>query len=192
MPIHDGSGADTHWSERLDIAIARAARMLAMFAVGVLLFFSLLVILNVVLRWLFGLPLLWVTDVQSLIVAVAIAGCFATSLADRHHIRLRLLGSLVGPRGQQFLETVAAAATFVIFALLVWQLVVFTERNMVRGLVTTLMAWPRAPFWWIATGFVAFAAVLQALGLLVDIIRTFRGVAAPDRRTALVSAEKDL
>ena len=178
-----------HWSERLDRTVANAARVQAMFAVAVLLVFSCLVIANVLLRWLLGVPLLWVTDVQALIVAVAIAGCFATSLADRHHIRLRLLGTIVGARGQQLLETFAALATLIIFALLFWQVVIFTERNMNGGLVTTLMAWPKAPFWWIATAFIGFAVVLQAFSLLVDIVRTLRGATV---EPSVNLAEKEL
>ncbi|MCC6007638.1 MAG: TRAP transporter small permease [Rhodobacteraceae bacterium] len=160
-----------HPIDRLDLIAMRVARLQALFGVLALLVLAVLIILNVLLRWLFSAPLLWVTDVQSLAVAVGVGACFATSLAERHHIRLRLLGSILGPRWQQAIESFAAFATLVVFAVLVWQLYIFTERNAARGLSTILMNWPRAPFWWTVTGLVAVATLLQAVGLVVDIAR---------------------
>ncbi len=161
--------------DRLDLLIMRLARWQALLGVLALLVLAMLIIANVLLRWLFGMPLLWVTDVQGLVVAVGVGACFATSLAERHHIRLQLLGNLLGPRWQSGLEAFAALCTLVIFVLLCWQLYIFTERNAAAGLTTVMMNWPRAPFWWTVTAFIGVAAALQAVGLCIDITRAITG-----------------
>lgn len=169
-----------HPIDRLDLIAMRLARLQALFGVLALLVLACLIIANVLLRWLFSAPLLWVTDIQSLVIAVAVGACFATSLAERHHIRLRLLGNMLGPRWQQVLESFAALATLVVFSLLLWQLYKFTERNAARGLATILMNWPRAPFWWTVTAFVGVAVLLQAVGLVVDVARAVLNRRPPD------------
>ena len=49
---------------------------------------ALATIIDVLLRWLFGMPVDGVAEISRLIVAVSIASFFPLALADRHHISI--------------------------------------------------------------------------------------------------------
>ncbi|WFE76462.1 TRAP transporter small permease [Roseinatronobacter sp. S2] len=143
---------------------------LALIGFAGLLLLALMVSLDALMRFAFSAPIHGVNDVSSVVMAVVIASCIPANLAQRSNISVEVLGALVGPRTHQFLTLFAGIVVFVFIALMAWQFIPYSLRMHQSGRVTWVLAWQVWPWWSAATIFLIFAAFVQALNVINDMV----------------------
>jgi TRAP-type C4-dicarboxylate transport system permease small subunit len=129
-----------------------------------------------------GRPLLGTLEFTESTMVLVVFGALAYAQERRAHIRVELLYSQVGPRGQSFMEAVTHIVAFLFFALVLWQ-----------GYVELLYSWEikestmgsvRFPLY-PARSFLLVGVALLMLRLAIDIVedigRLHRGEAPPAR-----------
>jgi TRAP-type C4-dicarboxylate transport system permease small subunit len=165
------------WLSRLESGGITAARFASLVGMIVLAGFVLMTNVDVVMRWLFNTPLNYIADVAPLIVAIVVAALFPFAITARYHVTIQLLGSLLGRRIQPWLEVFAALVSVVFFALVAWQIILFTIDLHVRGQTTWVMQIPSAP-WWVVASFFMVLCVFAQLIVVVTLLHR-----AANRRT---------
>jgi TRAP-type C4-dicarboxylate transport system permease small subunit len=68
-----------------------------------------------------GRPVLGTLEFTESTMVLVVFGALAYAQERRAHIRVELLYSFVGPRGQSFMEAVTHIVAFIFFALVAWQ-----------------------------------------------------------------------
>lgn len=134
-----------------------AARALATLGLCLLLTLAAMTLADGLARWLLNQPIEGVRDVGALVVAVAIACCLPSGLAERGNITIRLLEG-VHPRISKLLDVVASALVLVIMGLLAWQVWVHAAIVARDAEATWILKLPTAPFWY-AVALVLWCAV---------------------------------
>ncbi|MBT3988893.1 MAG: TRAP transporter small permease [Rhodospirillaceae bacterium] len=127
---------------------------------------TLVIIADVLLRWLFSAPIEGLNEVLHLIYAIIMASFFPTALIDNSHITIRFVGTWLGPKVSNALDAFGGFMTFLFFVIVGWQFVVLTEEFFVTNEVTWVLAWPVAPWWGIATFLLLLCIPVQAILLL--------------------------
>jgi TRAP-type C4-dicarboxylate transport system permease small subunit len=146
--------------ERLTIRVARVVAVLGLFA---LLALAALVLANATMRWLFAAPIDGVRDWEKLVIAFAIASCLPAALALRQNVTIRFLGHLSGKTARNGMELFGALATFVMFALLAWQLQLWTMELRGFGDTTENIGMKIWPWWQAVTVLFYFTLIVQLL-----------------------------
>lgn len=151
----------------------RIARAIAALGVVALVGLALLVMVDVVLRWLFAAPIDGVAEISKLIIAMVVASFFPAALAERQHIAIEFVGKSLGPRAKATLEAFGALVTFGFFAAVAWRFVLYTAELGRSGETTWILGWPIAPWWVVVTVFIVFCVPVQAI-VLARIVRNRR------------------
>jgi len=128
------------------------------------------IVADILMRWLFNSPITGVRDASGLFIAVIAASFFGLLIRQEGNISIKLLGKLVGPRGEIILDIFADTLTLAIMALATFQLWVYADYLALNSETTRVLGWRMAP-WWRA------AAVLTGFSLLagpVVIMEKFR------------------
>ena len=120
------------------------------------------VVVDVLLRWLFGAPLDGVDDVSQLAFAVIVVACFPAGLLQGHNITIRFLGLACGARASHWLEAFGALLTLVFFVFVAWQFVVLTEDLKASGDTTMTVQAITWPWWTVATAIMVSCVPVQA------------------------------
>ena len=111
---------------KLDREAGWGTRWLALAGLVGLVAVALVIIIDVLLRWLFSSPVDGVSEIARLVAAVAIASFFPMALVDRHNISIEFLGAALGPRARLWLDTFADVVTSLFFLVLGWQFILYT------------------------------------------------------------------
>jgi TRAP-type C4-dicarboxylate transport system permease small subunit len=172
------------WLDRLESRGVGVARFAALFGMIGLVGFVLMTNADVLMRWLFNSPLNYIADVAPLVMAIVVAALFPFAIAARYHVTIELLGGLIGRRAQAWLEVFAALVGVVFFALVAWQIVLFTIDLHVRGQTTWVMQIPSAPWWVVASVFMVLCVLVQLIVLVVQFRRAATGAATDEDRPA--------
>jgi TRAP-type transport system small permease protein len=141
-------------------------RWLALVGLVGLVAVALVTITDVLLRWLFNLPVDGVGEVSRLVVAVSIASFFPIALVERNNISIQFLGAALGPRARLWLDTIADVVTSFFFLVLGWQFVLYTLEISESGETTWILGWPVTPWWVVTTVFMLFCIPVQLLMLV--------------------------
>jgi TRAP-type C4-dicarboxylate transport system permease small subunit len=163
------------WLDRLESRGITAARFAALLGMIGLVGFILMTNADVLMRWAFNSPLNYIADVAPLVMAIVVAALFPFAIATRYHVTIELLGGLIGRRAQAWLEVFAALVGVVFFALVAWQIVLFTIDLHVRGQTTWVMQIPSAPWWVVASFFMVLCVLVQLIVLVVQFRRAASG-----------------
>lgn len=152
---------------RLIDALSRGLFWLCAF---VILAMALMVAYEVIARYFFGSPTIWVTEISSyMLVAVSFLGASWTLKLDGH-IRMELLGETAGPRGRRFSDFAMFLVGAFVSAALLWTGWNMTLANYEFGWrSSTLLATPL----WIPQMLVPLGSLVllaQCLLGLVDVI----------------------
>lgn len=150
-------------------------RWLALIGVVGLVAVALVTIGDVLLRWLFNMPVDGVSEISRLVVAVSIASFFPMALAERHHVSIEFLGAALGKRGRLWLDVFAHLATSAFFLVLGWQFILYTIEMRESGETTWLLGWQVAPWWLVTTVFMLICIPVQLVIFWVQIRAAIRG-----------------
>lgn len=137
--------------------------------------------LDVATRW-FNWPLRGVNDLISLALIVSIPACLPACFLMKQNISVTILGAWLGRRADSVLEALAGVMLLVFMVLIVWQFIPYSADAVGSGLKTWTLALPVGPWWWVATGILALATVVQFAVVLRDLaaIKQPAAPAAPD------------
>ena len=152
--------------------IIRWARGISLIGLAGLLVLAGITVGEVFLRWLFKYPIPGVYDLSQLVVIIVIASCLPLVCAERNHITVRLLGTMLGKRVNDILEAFGALITMIIFGLLVWQLWIYANELATSKQTTWLVLLPISPWWRIATILIALCIPIQ----MVNFYLSFKSV----------------
>ena len=122
--------------DSLERATIRATRVIALIGLAALLILAIITMADVGMRWLFNSPLEVVADTNRLMVAIVIATFFPMAIAERHHVTIRFLGTALGPRASAWLDLFGSVFTTAFFAVLAWQLILYTRDLFANGEAT--------------------------------------------------------
>lgn len=141
------------WSERLALALALSAA-------AVLLLVAIATMLDVLLRWLFKLPIPGLGEISALFTAVVVAACFPMLIAQRGNVTVCLAGAALGKRTARLLDLFGALMSVLFFSAMAWQYMRFSAEMTSAGESTPMLRWPVGPWWWVVTAMISIAAVI--------------------------------
>ncbi|MFM9968602.1 MAG: TRAP transporter small permease [Burkholderiales bacterium] len=161
----------------LERGIERIALLLALSAATGLLLVAFATMADVLLRWLFKLPIPGLGEISALFTAVVVAACFPMLIARRGNVTIRFVGSTLFPRLARWLDVFGALVTSLFFIAMTWQYLRFAAEMTQAGESTPILRWPVGPWWWAVTLMIAIAAVIT----LVVLLREARGSGGEDQ-----------
>lgn len=156
----------------------RLSRLIAVTGLAGLVILAVASVIDIIGRELFAAPIDGFSDVADMLVVFAAAACFPVSLAERHHVAVRFVGQLHW-RLREALELFGHALLLVVFALIVWQLTVYTADVFRRGQTTWLMHIPVWPLWMLTTSLLAACIPVQAIVVWEQVRRVLSAVPVP-------------
>ena len=160
--------------ERLDRAVTRIARVIALIGLAGLLLLASATVLDVLLRWIFNSPIVGLNDTHSLLTAIIIASCFPLCIYKGGNITIRFIGKICGPRVKDILDIFGNLLTLVIFSLMGWQLWLYADQLAEDGATTWVLGWPISPWWRIVT-IIIILCVPVALVTVIQFTRSALG-----------------
>lgn len=168
--------------------MSKITKLLATVGVGALMIVTVLTVGDALLRTYFANPIMGVSEVAGLLSLVAVTAFVPLSLEKRHHLSIDFVATLLGARVHRLLGVVSAAATLLFLAIIVWRLSVYSLDQLHSGASTWFLAWPIAPWWIVATVFLAACLPVQLL-VIRDMLREKDG--ASDTHAAAFRPEGD-
>lgn len=154
--------------ERLVHGSSRVLHFVSKIIVFIMAFF---VAVDVVGRYVFNKPLKGSSDIVELMMGVVIFFALANCAQQDGHTRVDVLYALFPEKVRAYLDMIMFSASFIMFALITWQLgtrVWITIVEPERGTVTDLLQIPHAPILFLA----ALGSAVLCLELLVRVIRS--------------------
>lgn len=153
----------------------RLARLLALVGFFGLFVLASMTTLDILMRWLFAMPLQGVNDVSAVVMAVVISSCVPANLAFKQNIRVEMFGAAAGPSVERVLEAFASFLTLVFIVLISWQFIPYTWGLKSSGNTTWVLHWPLWPWWTASTAMLIFAAVVQVVVFVDDVLSVAKG-----------------
>lgn len=157
QPVAAGPDA---W-DRIDERLRRAVRYLAGAGLLLLAIDGLMIVVDVLLRWLANAPIRGLHDFSSIAIVLAVAACLPATLAGRLNVTIRALSGWLGPRGRETLETLGALLTVFVFALVVWKMTMHTIEMKTTGRTMSESSHSIWPYWGIVTAMLGLALLVQ-------------------------------
>jgi len=147
----------------LESKIERWTRIIALIGLVAMLILAFVTVIEAVMRYLFNLPIISISDISIIAITVSIAACFPMVFAQRGNITVRIVGTALGPRIYNILEAFGSLVSLGIFLLLTWQLWIYTNNSASAGETTVIAQIPLAPFFRLVTVLFATCIPIQAL-----------------------------
>ncbi|MFN3547281.1 MAG: TRAP transporter large permease subunit [Mesorhizobium sp.] len=173
-------------SDRFDRWSARGANLVSVLAVAGMLTGAMVVVADVLLRWLADSPVVALNEVMSQVFAVAIAATLPAGAARRVDLRVDLLGFSIGPRLGHWLTLAGSVLLALLFGLLAWRIWGLGLRFQAQGRATLILLWPIAPTYFLVAAAMAVAALVQIANAARDVTTLRQPVAGG--RTGLAGA----
>lgn len=148
---------------------------------------AMVIVCDVVGRWLFGTSIVALNEIMSSVFAIAIAATLPAGAASRVNLTVDLLGGMTSTRLTAWLRVSGSVLLFIFFALLGWRVWDLAVRYQEQGRATVLLQWPLAPVYFAVAVSAAFAALVQVFNITQDIVAASR-VTDADRSHAVALA----
>lgn len=145
---------------------SRPGATLAGVALAILLGNVVLILVDVLARWLLRSPQSWVADIGQISYPVAIACCFPAALESGHMIAIRFLGEALGPRRARWLDLLGQLALLALLALFTWKMYSRAHSEWTGGFRTANIALRVGPTWFAVATLLALCVLIQARVLL--------------------------
>lgn len=165
------------WSET---AVRAVARPVAVAGVLGMLGIAVLMVIGILLRWAGygGVPAM--NEIVSMMFAVAVAATFPAATAQRAHLKIDLLGVLIGPSLRRWLDVVGSAVLLIFLALLAREVQNYGLRLIASGRTTPILGWSTGHFMLAVCALIWMSAAVQLSMMLADLGRAL----APSGQTA--------
>ena len=152
--------------------IRRLAQFAATIGLAALVVLSIMTMVDIAGRELFGTPVTGFSDISDLIIVIAAAACFPASLATNQHVSVRFAGMAHWRLGA-VLDFLGHGIMLAVFVLIAWQLWVYTIDVYTSGQTTWLIYIPVWPVWVLTTALFVLCIPVQ-LALVVAAARDIR------------------
>lgn len=152
------------------VQVRKVTGMIAVGAIAAALLGALVIVGDVLARWLFSTAVFALNEIISLVFAIAVAFTLPAGAALRVNLRIDLLAHLTGPRLTAWLRLAGSVALFVFFAILAWRLFGLAVRFGDSGRATPLLQVSLAPTYFAISAGLAAAAVVQLFMIAEDVI----------------------
>jgi TRAP-type C4-dicarboxylate transport system permease small subunit len=126
-----------------------------------------LVVVNVILRYAFRMPLSWIFEVSLLFFMLSIFLCWGFTTYLREHVQVTFVLDRLPTRIQTILKTIYSILGIFVFIMIVWGGVLFTLRSLGLGEVTDFLHIPFYPF----KALISLGALFVLFVLLVQLAR---------------------
>jgi TRAP-type C4-dicarboxylate transport system permease small subunit len=159
---------------RIDAGLALASRIMVYIASVGLFGMMVVVVIDVVGRYVFKHPLLGAYELVGYLMAIAGPWAIAYSQIQRGHIRVDFILKRFSRRGQAVITSISYSIGLAVFSVLSWRMVVLSQyySSLKHGNTTDTMGIPIAPFAII----VAIGLGMLALILVFDLVHTLAEV----------------
>lgn len=168
-----------HRLDRIETRLGRFAQTLAVIGVLGMLIAAGATVIDVVMRWIVGAGILALNEIVAEAFAVAIAACIPAGLAGRVNLKIDVLAHFFRSRTVVWLDVLGAALLFFVYAVLAWQIAVYSGKLAADGRTTTILQWPQAPFFFAAAALIGYGALVQGVITLNMIRQTLSAHQAP-------------
>ena len=161
-------------SENLLIRAERWSEMIskptAIIGVVFLLLASGLTITDVVSRWIFSKPLIFIHDLFGLSIILVVAATFPTGVLQRKHVAIQFFGTWLGRHASRVLDAFAALLTAVFLAVVAWQVTEVAINKASINDYTYVLRVPTAPVWWFAAIIIWISVPMQIVVFLLQLL----------------------
>ena len=161
------------------IGLDRASAALSTLAVLGMLLGALVIVADVMMRWLLGTAVVALNEVMSHVFAVAVALTLPAGAARRVNLKVDLLGGQMGPRLSGWMSVIGSLSLAVFFALLAWFVWAQAVKFHAQGRATLLLNWPLAPTSYAVAGALGVSALVQVWNAAQDLRRIETGGPRP-------------
>lgn len=166
--------------------VDRASAALSTLAVMGMLLGALVIVADVLMRWLLGSAVVALNEVMSHVFAVAVAMTLPAGAARRVNLKVDLLGDRMGPRLSAWMSVAGSLALAVFFALLAWCVWAQAVKFDAQGRATLLLNWPLAPTSYAVAVALALSALVQLWNAAQDLGACRRVDGSPPAACGLV------
>lgn len=149
----------------------RVSRTIALIGLAGLLLLASATVVDVLLRWLFNSPIVGLNDTYAMFAAIIIASSFPLCVAERGNVTIRFVGKVLGSRMSNLLDAFGNSVACIIFALMAWQLWLYTDQLFQDGETTWVLNWPVSP-WWRIVSILVIVNIPVAFIMAVDSARS--------------------
>lgn len=157
--------------EVLESATRQASRAVAAAGLLGLLLFAALSVADGLLRSVANRPLDFVRDLGGFWLAICIACCMPAGLIERAHVEVRFLGAAFGSRASLALDAFAAVLVAALMIALTHEFWVYSGKMVASSLSTVMLNVPLYPFWYVVTGVLFMATLVQLLVAVILLAR---------------------
>lgn len=161
-------------SENLLLRAERWSEMIskptAIIGVAFLLLASGLTIADVVSRWVFSKPLIFIHDLFGLSIILVVAATFPTGVLQRKHVAIQFFGTWMGRHASRLLDAFAALLTAVFLAVVAWQVTEVAMNKADINDYTYVLRIPTAPVWWFAAIIIWISVPMQIVVFLLQLL----------------------
>lgn len=163
-----GTGQAVSPAPSFERLLTRSANIVSVLAVAGMLTGALVVVADVLTRWLLGSAIVALNEVMSQIFAMAIAATLPAGAARRVNLKVDLIGFAIGPRLNAWLTMAGSLLLAALFALLAWRIWTLGLRFQTQGRATLILNWPLAPTYFFVCAAMSAAALVQLGNAVVD------------------------
>ncbi|MCA0871511.1 TRAP transporter large permease [Seohaeicola saemankumensis] len=156
------------------VSAERAAAVVSTLAVLGMLAGALVIVADVLLRWLAGSAVVALNEVMSQVFAIAVAATLPAGAVRRINLKVDLLGGQTGARLTGWLSVAGSLLLAVLFAVLAWFVLAQALKFHAQGRATLLLNWPLAPTGFLVAGALALATLAQLRNAALDVIAVRR------------------
>lgn len=182
-PAQTLANAQDGLAGRIDALLRAVTRPVAFAGVLGMLAVAGVTVAAVILRWTGAGGIVAINEIVGMAFAVAVAATLPAATAQRVHLKIDLLGPVMGPRLRLWLDLLGALLLLTFLFLLAREVQTHAGRMLSTGRTTPILGWPIGPFMQaVAVMFWATAAA-QALVCALDVRRAVLGPGAVRGRT---------
>lgn len=131
-------------------------------------------VVAVVLRWAGAGGIVAINEIVAMVFAVAVAATLPAATFRRVHLRIDLLGGLMGPWLRRWLELAGSLLLLLFLVLLAREVFAYAVRLLESGRTTTILGWRTGPFVMAVAVLVWLTVAVQAVVCMLDVIAAYR------------------
>lgn len=164
-------------------SVAHLTRLIAVVGLTGIVGFSIITILDILGRELFGVPIPGFSDILDLSIIFSATACFPASLLERHHVSVQFLGNIFPGRTGAALDLFGHVVAFGVMVLIAWQVALHAEGVLEAGEVTWLLGVKVWPVWILVAAILAVCVIVQAIVVCQLFVELIAGKAPQDPDT---------
>ena len=160
---------------RLIARVDAVLSLLALLAGVVLVGVAVVIVANVIMRYVFNDPIFGAFDVIQMAMVLAIFAAMAFACRTGAHVSVDVLSNVFGQGFWRVADGIVRVLTGAMFGLLAWRAAISAMTAARWDETTNLLHIPHAPFWWA----IAVGGALSALIYLIEGVLVWAGLRRP-------------